>query len=372
METFDRFLMNLYLLIKEYPIYYFSFTGLFFAIMIYFFIKNKYRKKFTIKKIKYLLSKNPDRALEKLIKCDLDVIDYFLNKDNLSSNEYIKIKEYLSKLQQVKAIYNKIINADDNNNRVDLGISILSKLPVPQATDYLITFLYEDNPEIVNMAMKGLTNNQTEKVIYSLIEFLKYTTDSNILYNLKEIFKTMEDKTANKLLPYIYETDPTTIIWYLDIIGEYQNEEFYQVLINLLDNDNPEVKIHVIRKLSNYELKDEILNKIIALLEDENWGVRSQAIKTLGDLQVLKAAPLLAKRLTDDSGIVRFSATEALLNLGYEGTKYLFELAKKPEAPKEITETLKKQDIAFLIEALEHVYQGDKKQIHSINTKLTS
>lgn len=371
MVVFDRFLINLYLIIKEYPVYYFGFIGLFFTVMLYTLMKHKYKKLFILKKIKKLLLKNPDKALQKLIKSDLDIIDYFLNKENLNSSEYIKVKEYLLKVEQVKTIYNKMFESDDIE-QIKLGISILSRLPVPQSADYLITFLYKDDPEIINLAIKGLSNNTTEKVIYSLIEFLRYIPDSKVLLNLKETFKNMGLKAAKKLIPFIYEADSTTIIWYLDILGEYQIEEFHQILLNLLDNDNPEIKIHAIQKLSKYELNDEELNKIIALIDDESQKVRSRAINTLGNMKVLRAAPDMAKRLTDDSGIVRIAATHALLNLGYEGIKYIFEVAKKPEAPKEITKTLKEQDIAFLIEALEHVYQGDQKQIQTINTKLTS
>ena len=372
MEVFDKFLLNLYHIIKEYPIYYFGIISLFFVLMLYSLLKEKYNKGFTIKKIKFLLRKKPEKALQKLIKSDLDIIDYFLNKDNLNSSEYIKVKEYLLKVDQVKAIYNKIINLDDNDEQVITGISILSRLPVPQAADYLITFLYKDDPEIVNLAIKALSNNTTEKVLYSLIEFLRYIPDSKILLSLKETFKNMGVKAAKKLIPFIYEADSTTIIWYLDILGEYQIEELHQILLNLLDSDDPEIKIHVIQKLSKYELEDDELNRIITLVDDENQKVRSRAIKTLGNIKILKAAPHIAKRLTDDSGIVRIAATQALLNMGYEGIKYIFEVAKRPDAPKEITKTLKDQDIAFLIEALEHVYKGDQKQIQTINTKLTS
>ena len=56
----------------------------------------------------------------------------------------------------------------------------------------------------------------------------------------------------------------------------------------------------------------------------------------------------MARKLTDESGIVRAAAT-GMMNLGYEGIKYIFELAKDPDAPKEVKEALKNQDIAFIM-----------------------
>ncbi|AZO96048.1 HEAT repeat domain-containing protein [Halocella sp. SP3-1] len=374
MEILHKALINFSLFIQKYPLYYFTAIGLFLIIMIIFLIRNKYGSKHKIKKIKTLLSKTPDQALDKISKNNLNITAYFLNEENLSPDEYILIKKYLSKPEQLKKIYYKIISSDNKEREKEIlsGISILSKLSVSQAADYIITFLYEENPLIINTAIKKLAKFKTNKVIYSLIEFIKYSTDSNVLNNLKETLKKMGKKATDKLIPFIYEADPSTQIWYIDILGEEQNKEFYQVLLNLLASDNPEVKIHVLEKLSDYELSNKIIDKIIALLEDENWGVRSKAVKILGELEITKAAPALAKKMTDKSGVVRASATEALFNLGYEGIKYIFELAKKPEAPKEITDMIKKQDIAFIIESLEHIYQGDREQIESLNTKLSS
>lgn len=374
MEILHKSLINFSLFIQKYPLYYFTVIGLFLIIMFIFLIKNKYGSKHKIKKIKTLLSKNPDQALDKITKNNLEIIAYFLNKENLSLDEYILIKKYLSKPAQLRNIYYKIIYSDSKEREEQIlsGISILSKLPVSQAADYIMTFLYEENPLIINTAINKLAKFKTNKVIYSLIEFIKYSTDSNVLNNLKETLKKMGKKATDKLIPFIYDSGPSTQIWYIDILGEEQNKEFYQVLFNLLSSDNPEVKIHVLEKLSDYELSDKIIDSIITLLEDENWGVRSKAVKILGELEITNAAPTLAKKMTDKSGVVRASATEALFNLGYEGIKYVFELAKKPEAPKEITDIIKKQDIAFIIESLEHIYQDDREQIESLNTKLSS
>ncbi|MCG8515230.1 MAG: HEAT repeat domain-containing protein [Halanaerobiales bacterium] len=367
MELLASFLSRIYFLLRQYPLYYFSLTGLLFVFMVFLLVREKYSKKLTINKIRSLLLKNPERALEKLIGSDLAIIDYFLDQDNLDSAQYIAVKKYLNRIENVKKIYLAVLNSTGKRrkNQIELGISIFTRLSVPQAADYLITFLYEDNLEIINLVIDGLATFKSDKVIYSLIEYLAYTKDSNVLAHMKELFKKAGTAVADKLTTFIYQSDPTIIIWCVDIIGEYQNEKFQQILVNLLDSDNPEVKIHVIQKLANYQVQEEISDKIIESLHDSNWGVRSQSAKTLGKLQLLKAAPFLAEALTDNSAIVRISATEALLNLGYNGIKYIFALVKNPEAPKEVIDILKEQNIPFLIEALEHIYLDNIESIDS-------
>lgn len=369
METLNEILLNLSYLVKQYSFYFFSITGLFLITMIIYLIISRNKEKIKIKKIKSLLLRKPDKALDKLIDSNINIINYFTNQENLISSEYMSVMKYLSEAENVSKIYDMVMYPKDDKSRsmkIKTSIPIFAQLSTPQAIDYLITLLYEDEKEIIKMVLAELKNIKNDKVIYSLIEFIRYTSDNEILSSVIEALKTMGDEAINKIIPLIYKADPGTIICYLDIVDKYLSKEYYQVLVNLLDTDNPEVKIHVIQKLANYELKDDIINNIIKVLNDEHWGVKSQAIKLLGKKNIIQTAPDLARKLTDKSGIVRASATEALLNFGYEGIKYIFELAKDPEAPKEVKEALKKQDIAFIIEALENVYKDNKPRMERV------
>lgn len=359
MQSINDLLYNFAIFIKRYPIVYFSIAGLILLSMIIYLIKDRFKEERTIKKIKTLLLSNPDKAFNRLMKSDLSLIEFITRQENLAASEYIKIKKFLTRPEQVKEIYKKIISGKEKKRlqRVKDGVSILAQLGTPQAIDYLVTFLYEDEKEIIRMVLASLENIQTEKVIYSLIEYIRYIEDNDILNNLMETLRGIGDEAVKRIIPLVYKADPATQICYIDIIGEYIKEDSYQVLADLLDSENPEVKIHVLQKLANYKLDDEVIDKIIKNLADEHWGVKSQAVNLLGKKKIMRAAPYMARKLTDESGIVRAAATEALMNLGYEGIKYIFELAKDPDAPKEVKDALKKQDIAFIIEAMERVYQ---------------
>lgn len=361
MQSLNDFLYTLAIFIKRYPLLYFITTGLILLFITIYYLSEQFRGERSIKKIKASLYSYPEKALGILIKSDLPVIEFFTKQDNLDAKEYIIIKEFLSKPEQVKEIYGKILSSQGKNRQqgIKAGISILAQLQVPQAVDYLITFLYDEDREIIQMVLAALEKMPSEKVIYSLLDYIRYAKDHEILNNLMKTLKGMGDLAVKKIIPLVYKADPVTKKCYIDIIGEYIEDEAYQVLVNLLDTDYPEVKIHLLKKLANYDLDDEVVDKVISFLEDKDWGVRSQAANLLGQKKIREAARPIANRLNDESGVVRATATKALMDLGYEGIKYIFELAKDPEAPKEVKEALQSQDIAFIIKAMERVYQNN-------------
>ena len=364
MQTLNDLLYNFAIFIKRYPVVYFSFAGLILLSMLIYLIKDRFKEEKTIKKIKSLLLSNPEKAFNILMKSELPLIEYFTRQENLNGSEYIKIKQFLTGPEKVREIYKKVImgKEKDRLQRIKHGVSIMANLGTPQAVDYLITFLYEDDREIIRMILAYLENIQAEKVIYSLIEYIRYIEDNDILNNLMETLKGMGEEAVKRIIPLVYKADPATQICYINIIGEYIKDESYQVLVDILDTDNSEVKFHVLQKLANYKLDDEVIDKIIKNLDDEHWGVKSQAVNLLGKKKIMRAAPYIARKLNDESGIVRATATEALMNLGYKGIKYIFELAKDPDAPKEVKDALKEQDIAFIIEAMERVYQRNNAE----------
>src|SRR5690554_1071777 len=117
--------------IHGYPLFYFGTTAFFLLIMIYFLLKNHNR--FLIKKIKRLLHKNPEKALQMLINKDLYLIEHFLKKDNLDSSKLLKVRKFLSEHEQLKRIYSKILSSEDDPELVKVGLSILDQIPGPQA-----------------------------------------------------------------------------------------------------------------------------------------------------------------------------------------------------------------------------------------------
>ena len=95
------------------------------------------------------------------------------------------------------------------------------------------------------MVLAALEKMPSEKVIYSLLDYIRYAKDHEILNNLMETLKGMGIWQL-KIIPWSTRQIQLQKC-YIDIIGEYIEDEAYQVLVNLLDTDYPEVKIHLLK-----------------------------------------------------------------------------------------------------------------------------
>ncbi|MFW6409929.1 MAG: hypothetical protein ACOCZR_02695, partial [Halanaerobiales bacterium] len=88
---------------------------------------------------------------------------------------------------------------------------------------------------------------------------------------------------------------------------------------------------------------------------------------TLKKIHFNKTADHIAEHLRDESSLVRQVATEALMDMGDEGLKYLLDTAKEPKAPKEVIQCLEKQGIPFLIKAVEKLNINQQHNQQNLN-----
>lgn len=362
MENINNLLYLVHLYIKRYPVLYFtiSFSLLIFMVMLYIYNRNKFKNK--IKRIKTRINTNPEKGIKKLENCDLKIIDYFLNPEHIESDTYIKIKKYFSRPEKAKEIYKKINQENININKFKYMLSIFTKLQTPQVIDYMLTYLYNDNYDIIKLTIENLSKIKTDKVIYSFIELVKYGPDINIVSLLKKSFLEFGPDAAKKLVPILKSNvKPDTKIWCVDVLSHYPQENFASVLLSLLQDNNYEVKINTLKALENFK-SENTYTEVIKCLENEHWGVKSQAAKVLGELNVIKAAPNLAKLLSDESGVVREAATNALTKLGYEGMAYLIKEIKKPLPSKEVIKILKKQELTYIIDTCKYMYSNNNSK----------
>ncbi len=68
------------------------------------------------------------------------------------------------------------------------------------------------------------------------------------------------------------------------------------------------------------ELRDrESVERLIEMLDDPDWGIRSFAASALGEIGDQRAIEALVSRLDDSNSTVRLGAEKALKELGYAG-----------------------------------------------------
>ena len=361
MSIIFEYISSFFEILKNYNILSFISGVILMIVILFLYYKRVSSKKYKIKKITKLLEKNPDKALNYLMNSDMKIIEYFLNKDNNSLKHYNEVRNFLQKPEKVKKIFNKIHTAEEKKEKIKKSIKIFSEIASPQSVDYLITYLYEDDPEIVHPTIHALASIDSPKVLSTYIDFLKYKPDKKTLSELRKAFLQLGVKAARRLSDFILNVEDNSIkIWCIRILGNYPQENFSSILIKQLYDESYEVKIAAIKSLANFK-SNKVIEEIIKLLEDEHWRVRSQACNQLGEFQAIKAAPYLNEKLKDRNEVVRDAAAHALVNLGYKGIKFLMEEAKDPSAAKEVKSVLKNQEISFLIESMEHIYNNEEQ-----------
>ena len=371
METFSETILEYYQTVTSYPLYYFGFFGLVLAVALFFYIHNKYNKENKIKIINSLLKKKPEKALEKISASDLETINYFLTPEEVNSGHFVKIKDHFSNPQELKNIYNKILSKKKKQKYYkQMGINIFSQLKTPQSAEYLITFLYEDDMDLITDTINALTEFDYDKIIFSFLELLETKPNSEIMENMKDIF-TSSSKNAEKLLKFAENANTKVISWCIDIFANFKEDKFYQAIRQFLDSDSPQIKIKAIKQLENFtdKHKKEIFHKLRENLKEDNENIRAQALKTLSSIDSKENIKYIANRLNDDSPLVRKAATDTLLDMGNRGLKYLLDTAKQPKAPKEVIKALEKQGIPFIIEAVERLYVNNSNTKNKDNKK---
>ncbi len=76
------------------------------------------------------------------------------------------------------------------------------------------------------------------------------------------------------------------------------------------------------------------VGSLIRLLDDPQWQVRWEAVKTLAAIGDAAAAPALIGAMEDEHGDVRWLAANALIDLGHEALQPLLSaLAYRPSSP---------------------------------------
>lgn len=114
-------------------------------------------------------------------------------------------------------------------------------------------------------------------------------------------------------------------------------ESIYQAVFKALKQDEDYgVRIFCVRGLSKFAPKAEVIDLFLEKLKDDHhYQVRTTIVKSLGDLQVKRAVPLIIKVLEEEDSYFMDIANQTLIIL--TGTKYEFrpELEIDPQKQKE-------------------------------------
>ncbi|WP_408956314.1 HEAT repeat domain-containing protein [Natroniella sp. ANB-PHB2] len=289
-------------------------------------------------------------------------------KKDLEPKIYLNIKRHLLNNGLVEECFKDLLCAEPEE-RI-LSCQVLSNIGDARAIDYCATALYDEDNKVKNKAIKALTNNANPKVIDTLIDYIDHCDSEVLLSMLTNAFKQMGYQAFEQLKRVAFEKDEVYRVWATKLLRDIDDKEVKDLLVKLLDDQSTQVKIEAIRGLAQYIDQEEIFKHIVEQLKDNDWKVRNQAVKILGDLSEPKACSYLFKVIDDEHQIIRINVCHGLIKAGYEGIKYLIKATKIKKSKQAALQALDELDIEFLMEAIQNIYGSDEATTTRITKQL--
>ena len=199
-----------------------------------------------------------------------------------------------------------------------LAADKLGRLKAPQATEYLIRALNDNERDVRTVATRSLGNIREPRVIEPLIDVLVLTAQNPQLLPLR-VVKTSIMKFGNDALPLLLPVLKHSS-WRVrgqaaDIIGEMADASTVRHLLPMLGDTEPDVRIKVVKALGKIKHLDAF-QPMAGMIKDPSWIVRLQVAKTLGNVGSSEAVPHLVELLSDLYWQVREAAVKTINSLG--------------------------------------------------------
>ena len=163
-----------------------------------------------------------------------------------------------------------------------------------------INNLSNDDVKVRKEAVESLVGITDEEAIEPLI---KATTDENaqVRFKAAEILGSMGDVAVDKLIEEFKNADGKDKRFLAFALKETEDKKVIPYFVEATDDEDFGVRKVAVRSLGELQA-DEELDTIAKCLEDEDWGVKLAAIQALGDLATDEAIDLIkeARKGEDD------------------------------------------------------------------------
>lgn len=178
--------------------------------------------------------------------------------------------------------------------------------------DEAIVKLNDEDVEIRKIAVNSLEGIDDEKIIEPLIESLK-DENTPVKHKAAEILGNMGETTVDRLIEVVNNEDgeyKRFASFALKLTGSNEAIDYFSSAIN--DEDFGVRKIAV-RSLGELKATDKIDEIAEVMMEEEDWGVRLAAIRALGDMGVEEAiGPIKKARRKEKDKDFKKAANKAI------------------------------------------------------------
>ena len=174
-----------------------------------------------------------------------------------------------------------------------------------------INSLSSDDVKVRKQAIESLVGITDEKAIEPLI---KATTDDNaqVRFKAAEILGNMGDVAVDKLIDEFKNAEGKDKRFLAFALKETEDKKVIPYFVEATDDEDFGVRKVAVRSLGELQAEDE-LDTIAKCLEDEDWGVKLAAIQALGDLATDDSIDLIKKaRKGEDDKDFKKSCNKAI------------------------------------------------------------
>ena len=154
-----------------------------------------------------------------------------------------------------------------------------------------INNLSDDDVKVRKEAIESLVGISDEDAIVPLI---KATTDDNaqVRFKAAEILGSMGEVAVDKLIEEFENASGKDKRFLAFALKETENPKVIPYFVQAIDDEDFGVRKVAVRSLGELQANDE-MDSIVKSLEDEDWGVRLAAIQALGDLATDESIKLI-------------------------------------------------------------------------------
>ena len=215
---------------------------------------------------------------------------------------------------------------------MNLLFKYVTALKITEAAPLIQELLDSENEEYYDAAISALgTVGGPEEALF-LADFLDRDLTTARKQNLmKALGQIKAVETWDKLVEVIQNEDENTYVrmYAAEAIGAMEKEESIEILLDLFEDDDPNIRTYAIKGLSYFNNED-VENLVIQGLKDNYYKVRLEAIEVVKKYEYKTAVPSLLYRAKNDSeATVKYACFEALALLDTkEGNEYLISLVK--------------------------------------------
>jgi len=289
---------------------------------------------------------------------DLEVKQELILKgsQDLQQEIYFQVLDILVDGQSLRQLLQQVTEADIETKK--RTARTLLKIGTPQAVDYAVPLLYDDQAEVKILVINKLAELQNNKAVSILVNYLEYCNDVLIQENLIGAFKTLGSKSVPHLLKLVKQGSKHRN-WIIELLGDIGGEEVIDSLLAILAESPAEKeRISIVKSLTHFPDHPEVFSALVDQVEDNSCNVRAQVAKLLRKFDQEEVYSYLDKLLRDSSGLVRQKAAESLLESGRKGIKYLVSAIEEGVTSEEVVSCLERVNTVKLISIVKEEHQN--------------